>query len=214
VTVDRLDSKIDKLIAIVAHRTRDEQELEAMITELGGRGLVIGDPSKFEKAAGEIVRKKDRGLRDKPSGSGEEVGNPGQPTVEVKPRTTIAKDTVDKIPPKIVNPSVRHALTTSLVTLLEENAQIYYLKLQEQTRQIKDALDTSTRWILQRFDAGPPERILNPVRLNYEQRQFSTAQLTFLTCTQEIQGPWRDMNWWTSVKARHFVTSLHDHFID
>lgn len=91
---------------------------------------MIGDPSKLEKAAGEIVRKKGKNAQDKPLDSREEVENPG-PVAEVKPRTITVKEAIDKIPPKIVNASLRHALTTSLDTLLEDNARIYSLKLGE-----------------------------------------------------------------------------------
>lgn len=151
-TVDRLDLKIDKLVAIVECQSRREQDLESMIAELGGRELVMGDPSNLELAAEKIVQRTAQENQDTQSvrmdallKSGTRPGELKEAAVRITPVKKAAEVATNKSGPKIVNPSVRRALSTSLDALLEKNSRIYGLKLQEQTRQIRDALDASTQ---------------------------------------------------------------------
>jgi hypothetical protein len=154
-----------------------------MIAELGGRELVMDDPSKLEWAAEKIVRgtvlenrEKINATREAPTKPGARAGDQlKEANLRTAPVKKVVEPGPDRTGPRIINPSLRHALSTSLDTLLEENVEIYALKLQEQTRQIRDALDASTQRILRRFDSGPHERILDPVNFASEFRHHLVA---------------------------------------
>lgn len=218
--VDKISSKIDVLTSIVHRHTKREKQLEKLVIQLGGRDAIIDDPNMLETMAEAIVQQVDHDERDASQLFQDGFGKPSNLLAEakaVKERSTDSKQTGDGgkvIPEKtkatIVNPSIRHALNASLDSLLEDNARIYTLKLEQQTKLIQDALDASTLRMLRKFDAGPYERILHPVSHLFTLTRLYRSSLF----TQDIRALWKDMNWRTTVKARHFVTALHDYFID
>lgn len=163
-TVEEINVKMDMLISIVNTQSKREQELEKMIGQLGARDIILDDLGKLDTAAEMIVKEteQDASSREPARGANSKEG---------------AGKASDGKDGKVVDAKMRYALNTSLDTLLEDNARIYGLKLQEQTKQIQDALDASTQRILRRFDAGPHERILHPVRA----RRFPTYLSVHLT---------------------------------
>jgi hypothetical protein len=160
--IESLDLKITRLVTIVERKTEREGGVEEMMEELGGREDVINDPFKLDSVANRIVDDKKRQDEADEQKVKEGLGKFSGMIAETENRAMQdRRKAAPDIP--IVNTAIRRALNSSLDTILEENARLYSLKLKEQTKQIQDALDASTHLILRSFDAGPYERILDPV---------------------------------------------------
>lgn len=198
--VGSVDSKMDILMSIVKRQSAHERDLEEMVDKLGGRDLIMDDSSKFNLIAEQIIAKikddDDDGETSTKGSKAEGVGSLG--TIELKPgmKSSAGKD--------ITNSSLRHALKASLDTLLEENTWVYNMKLQEQTKHIRNALDASTHHILKRFDMGPHERILHPV--SNERQCTSFGQLTCMHLLPRKFEPY-GRTWIGATASKHVISS-------
>ncbi|TDL25410.1 hypothetical protein BD410DRAFT_766024 [Rickenella mellea] len=84
------------------------------------------------------------------------------------------------------------SVRTPVDELVEANREYFDVKMEAQMRQIDDAIQRSARRIIRAIGDGPWKRIQDP----------------------NIRAVWKDMNAHSSVKARHLVLALHDHYLD
>lgn len=86
--------------------------------------------------------------------------------------------------------NVMFTLYASIEHLMEGNVNLFTLKVETASAEIKDAIERSTNAILLRIDSGPHELIEN----------------------NEIRSVWKEMQWRISCKCRHFVDAIHHHY--
>ncbi|KJA15492.1 hypothetical protein HYPSUDRAFT_149043, partial [Hypholoma sublateritium FD-334 SS-4] len=83
-------------------------------------------------------------------------------------------------------------LTEDIEDLFSRNASHFNRKLEIQQRQLSEAIEAGTEKITQILLSGSYDRINDA----------------------DLQTIWKDMGWKGSVKARHFVLALQDHYTD
>ncbi|KAI3602849.1 hypothetical protein WG66_011217 [Moniliophthora roreri] len=83
-------------------------------------------------------------------------------------------------------------LDEDLDNALQRHMQLFERKLDVQRQELEETIKTSERNILAAMQAGAHERIRD----------------------EDLRAVWKEMNWKGSVKARHFVLALHDHYND
>jgi hypothetical protein len=142
-----IQAKLDEVLKyVVEYKSPIEIEWEKEMDKLGGRKACLDDPIKMGKLAKMFAEKATPSSNADPEKK--KTGNPDRPGGR-------DKDTL--------NASQKHALSASVDTLIEENSTLYERKLNQQTKQIEDAIKESTSIILSRIDSGPHERIKHPV---------------------------------------------------
>ncbi|KAJ7785322.1 hypothetical protein DFH07DRAFT_976101 [Mycena maculata] len=91
---------------------------------------------------------------------------------------------------------LKEDLHTDVEAALEKNMATFERKLEVQTRQITEEVNRIVKRegdrVINAITAGPGDKILDP----------------------DVHAIWKDMSWRSSVKTRHFVMALRDHFQD
>ncbi|PSS38103.1 hypothetical protein PHLCEN_2v83 [Hermanssonia centrifuga] len=100
----------------------------------------------------------------------------------------VLNELADKLGDKM-DASTRRGVRADLEEVLKANANVFSLKLDRVSQQIQDSVETSTRTILSKLDAGPHEYIDDP----------------------DIKAVWKEMGSRTSAKTRVFLDAVHSY---
>ncbi|KAE9402429.1 hypothetical protein BT96DRAFT_855748 [Gymnopus androsaceus JB14] len=179
VTVDKVrgyvkanNELLQQLITVVEHKTKQQEDLEKMISENGGRQKVLDSDELLLKMSKEIQ-------------ANLVMEEPNQSTLQTKstPRNSAA----------LLNSRETYELRLSLDIILQENAVHYSRKLDAQVKAITDeiklSIQLSTMQILRHFNAGPHERVHNPdIRELWRQMnwRYSVRCRDFVKALQEF----------------------------
>ncbi|KZT25952.1 hypothetical protein NEOLEDRAFT_293094 [Neolentinus lepideus HHB14362 ss-1] len=88
--------------------------------------------------------------------------------------------------------SVRKQFRDDVDTILANNRDIFERKFESQMKDIKDEIRHESNRIIRTLSSGPHERIIDP----------------------ELRWIWKEMKWKGTVKARHFIVAVHDHYTE
>ncbi|KAI0041239.1 hypothetical protein FA95DRAFT_714838 [Auriscalpium vulgare] len=168
-TVRANNGMLKQLVALAEHKSAQEEELERLVADLGGRSKVLDSDELLTQVSCEVQA---RLVIDEDSGGGGRDKAPSASTT--------------------LSPRERHDLRLSLETILQENADHFAHKLEAQvklmTAEIQLYIRLSTAEIIRRLDVGPYERIDHPdIRELWKQMRwrFSVKGHDFIKALQE-----------------------------
>jgi hypothetical protein len=141
-----IQAKLDQVLKyVVEYKTPPEIEWEKEMDKLGGRKSCLDDPIKMSKLA-RIFARQTYGVNEVGLDMG--IGNSASMAARASEVLAPSAPLNDNSYAGTLSATQRHAIYSPVDTLIEENTALYERKLNQQTKQIKDAIKESTAIIL------------------------------------------------------------------
>ena len=146
-----------KLISIVQHKSKDEQEWERLLEDMGGRKKVIESEDLVITMAEKIEGRSRTAIKD---GKDAKTGTQSDAALDARSKTEPKSKTDEKTP--VLSTKERFEIRQPLSSIIQANLQFYEGKLHAQVRIITDQIQKSTQQILRRLDSGSWEKVKHP----------------------------------------------------
>jgi hypothetical protein len=163
----KTNAMLAKLMTIVQHKSKLDEERELHLESLGGRKKVLENDKLLTQMAQEI----EGSNTPKPGKDGKAGAQSGDPKTKTESKTQT--DDWDPLSAK-----ERFEMRQPLSGILEANFDFYAAKLDAQVRAITNQIQKSTQQILRRLESGSWEKINHPEVMEMWKenvRQFSTS---------------------------------------